>query len=67
MPVKKNAAPNWCHSPAKVSFVCHSVEKDAWRRTAGKMRLEDWIRHILNQAAGRPDEPTDEERRQIYM
>ncbi len=31
------------------------------------MRLEDWVRHVLNQAAGRPDEPTDEERRQIYM
>ena len=27
------------------------------------MDLHDWMRHVLNQAAGRPDELTDEERR----
>lgn len=31
------------------------------------MRLEDWVRRVLNEAAGRPGEPTDEDRRQIYM
>ena len=31
------------------------------------MDLHDWMRHVLNQAAGRPDELTDEERRHVYM
>ena len=67
MPLKKKTAPDWVHSEAKVSITCHSVEKDAWRRAARPMRLEDWVRRVLNEAAGRSGKPTDEERRQIYM
>jgi hypothetical protein len=52
---------------AKVIFDCYPEEKSAWVRAAKPGKLSAWIRHQLNQASGRPDKPTDEERRRIVM
>ena len=48
---------------AKIQFFCWPEEKSAWIRAAHPQRLSAWIRQQLNQATGRPDEPTEEERR----
>jgi hypothetical protein len=52
---------------AKIQFFCWPEEKSAWVRAAKPGKLSAWIRHQLNQATGRPDKPTDEERRRIVM
>ena len=52
---------------AKIQFFAYPEEKSAWIRAAHPQRLSAWIRQQLNQATGRPEEPTDEERRQIKM
>lgn len=52
---------------AKIQFFCWPEEKSAWVRAAKPGKLSSWIRHQLNQATGRPDKPTDEERRRIVM
>jgi hypothetical protein len=52
---------------AKIQFFCWPEEKSAWIRAAHPQKLSSWIRHQLNQATGRPDKPTDEERRRIVM
>lgn len=52
---------------AKVIFDCYPEEKSAWVRAAKPGKLSAWIRHQLNLATGRPDKPTDENRRRIVM
>lgn len=52
---------------AKILFFCYPEEKNAWVRAAKPQRLSAWIRQQLNQATGRPERPTEEERRQIKM
>ena len=52
---------------SKILFFCYPEEKSAWVRAAKPGKLSAWIRHQLNQATGRPDKPTDEERRRIVM
>jgi hypothetical protein len=52
---------------AKVLFFCYPEEKNAWVRAAKPEKLSAWIRQQLNAASGRPERPTDEERRQIKM
>jgi hypothetical protein len=66
---KRNAArdPEAANMTAKIQFFCWPEEKSAWIRAAHPDRLSAWIRQQLNAATGRPDRPTDEERRQIKM
>ena len=52
---------------AKVLFFCYPEEKNAWVRAAKPEKLSAWIRQQLNQATGRPTQPTEEERRRIKM
>ena len=52
---------------AKIQLFCWPEEKAAWIRAAHPDRLSAWIRQQLNKATGRPERPTDEERRQIKM
>lgn len=52
---------------AKILFDCYPEEKNAWVRASKPGKLAAWIRHQLNTATGRPDEPTEEERRHIKM
>ena len=52
---------------AKVLFFCSPEEKNAWVRAAKPEKLSAWIRQQLNQATGRPTQPTEEERRRIKM
>jgi hypothetical protein len=52
---------------AKVLFFCYPEEKNAWVRAAKPEKLSAWIRQQLNQATGRPTQPTEEERRRVKM
>jgi len=59
--------PEAANMTAKVLFFCYPEEKNAWVRAAKPEKLSAWIRQQLNQATGRPTQPTEEERRQIKM
>lgn len=50
---------------AKIQFFCWPEEKSAWIKAAHPQKLSAWIRRQLNQATGRPETPTEEERRQF--
>jgi hypothetical protein len=66
---KRNAArdPEDQNMTAKIQFFCWPEEKSAWIRASHPEKLSAWIRQQLNQATGRPTQPTEEERRRIKM
>jgi hypothetical protein len=66
---KRNAArdPDAENMTAKIQFFCWPEEKSAWIRASHPEKLSAWIRQQLNQATGRPTQPTEEERRRIKM
>lgn len=63
----RNPDPEAENMTAKILFECYPEEKNAWVRASKPGKLAAWIRHQLNTATGRPDEPTEEERRHIKM